>query len=53
MSGPQVVWSVSESSDREREKKNLFFVLQMRQIWNVTQFEVAGEGKCVFKPYTI
>ena len=29
-------------------ERSLLFVQQMRQIWNVTQYEVAGEGECFF-----
>ena len=31
----------------ERER-SLLFVQQMRQIWNVIQYEVAGKGECFF-----
>ena len=44
MSGPKIFGQfLKVATERER---SLLFVQQMRQIWNVTQYEVASEGEC-------
>ena len=47
MSGPKFFGQfLKDTIERER---SLLFVQQMGQIWNVTQYEVAGEGEYFFK----